>query len=56
MSQRPDVDMVAMSIIDFHHDRGLPRDGHRADEDVLLDDLQRGARLQPARSPAPRAR
>ena len=34
-----------MNILDFDHGVDLPRDGHPADEDVLLDDLQRGPRL-----------
>ena len=43
--RKPSMDMVTMTILEFDHGGDLPRDGHHPDEDVLLDDLQRGAGL-----------
>ena len=39
------MDMVTMTIIELDDGLDLPGDGHLPDEDVLFDDLQRGAGL-----------
>ena len=42
-SGSPAMDLVTMNILEFNDGVDLPRDGHHADEDLVLDDLQRGA-------------